>query len=266
MINDCAHTWYARPEARTRIMVSPADETPMDPQDIEPDELDIAIGIDRMQQGLDIEVRRVERSWAGLRTFTPDRSLAFGWDATAEGILLVCRPGRLRDQTSPAAGRLVADLVLGRDPGDAGTIVKAIDPKRSRSPDPPILPPVCFRYAALPQAHHRTRMSIHAALTHRTAYRYDRPVVLGPQNNSAASGTACAHRDRVLLAGRGAKPHFLNWQQDPQGNFLARVVFPERVTHFDVTVDLVADMATINPFDFFLEPEAETWPLATTDI
>jgi D-arginine dehydrogenase len=130
MINDCGHTWYARPEARTRLMVSPADETPFDPQDIQPDELDIAIGIDRMQQALDIEVSRVERSWAGLRTFTPDRNLAFGWDAVAEGFFWCVGQGGYGIQTSPAAGRLVADLVLGRDPGDAGAVVEAIDPKR----------------------------------------------------------------------------------------------------------------------------------------
>ena len=70
MVIDVAHSWYARPEARTPLMVSPADETPMPPQDIQPDELDIAVGIDRMQQALEIDVRRVERSWAGLRTFT----------------------------------------------------------------------------------------------------------------------------------------------------------------------------------------------------
>jgi D-arginine dehydrogenase len=133
MVHDVDTTWYARPEARTRLMVSPADETPMPPHDVQPDEFDVAIAIDRMQQALDIEVRRVEHSWAGLRSFAPDGSLAFGWDGAAEGFFWCVGQGGYGIQTSPAAGRLVADLIAGRDPGEAGTILDRVDPRRFAS-------------------------------------------------------------------------------------------------------------------------------------
>jgi D-arginine dehydrogenase len=130
MTHDALSTWYARPEARTRLMVSPADETPMEPHDVRPDELDIAIAIDRMRQALDIEVRRVEHAWAGLRSFLPDGSFAVGWDAAAEGFFWDIGQGGYGIQTSPAAGQLVADLVAGRDPGELAWIVAKVDPRR----------------------------------------------------------------------------------------------------------------------------------------
>jgi D-arginine dehydrogenase len=125
--------WYGKPEARTRLMISPADETPIHAHDVQPDELDVAIAVDRMQQMLDIEVRRVERAWAGLRTFTPDGSLAFGFAADAPGFFWCVGQGGYGIQTSPAAGRLVADMVAGRDSawlGDSAGLVESIRPGR----------------------------------------------------------------------------------------------------------------------------------------
>lgn len=133
MVVDVGETWYARPEARTRLMVSPADRTPMHPHDVQADELDIALAIDRMRQALDIEVRRVERSWAGLRTFSPDGSLAFGWDDAAAGFFWCVGQGGYGIQTSPAAGRLVAAMIAGRDPEVPAPILAAIDPRRFRA-------------------------------------------------------------------------------------------------------------------------------------
>ncbi len=132
LVQSAGHDWYARTEARTRLMVTPCDETPDVPHDVQPDELDIAIAIDRMSQALDITVRRVEHSWAGLRTFTPDRSLAFGWDNALPGFFWCVGQGGYGIQTAPAAGALVAAMVLGKDPGPAGAILAAIDPMRFR--------------------------------------------------------------------------------------------------------------------------------------
>jgi len=103
-------------------------------------------------------------------------------------------------------------------------------------------------------------MSIHVALRHRTTYRYDHAVSLGPQSVRLRPAPHC--RSRILGYSLKVTPskHFINWQQDPQSNWIARLVFPEKTRELTIEVDLVAEMAAVNPFDFFVEPYAEKWP------
>ncbi|MGF1452307.1 MAG: transglutaminase N-terminal domain-containing protein, partial [Opitutales bacterium] len=103
-------------------------------------------------------------------------------------------------------------------------------------------------------------MAIDVKLHHLTRYRYDRLVSLGPQIVRLRPAPHC--RTEVLSYSLRIEPqeHFINWQQDAFGNYLARLTFPERTRDFVVVVDLVARLATLNPFDYFLEDEATTYP------
>lgn len=103
-------------------------------------------------------------------------------------------------------------------------------------------------------------MSIHVALNHVTHYRYDRTVSLSPQVVRLRPAPHC--RARILAYSLKVRPteHFINWQQDPQANYLARLVFPDETRELKIEVDVVAEMSVLNPFDFFLTPYAENFP------
>ncbi|MBC7786409.1 MAG: transglutaminase family protein [Methylophilaceae bacterium] len=108
-------------------------------------------------------------------------------------------------------------------------------------------------------------MAIRVALHHKTSYQFDRLVNLSP--HEVRLKPAAHSRTPILSYSITVNPekHFINWQQDPYGNYIARFVFPEKVHALNFTVDLVADMTVINPFDFFVEKYAENFPFSYTE-
>ena len=105
-------------------------------------------------------------------------------------------------------------------------------------------------------------MAIRVALHHRTIYSFDEPVVLSP--HEVRLRPAPHARTPILSYSLRVSPeqHFINWQQDPYGNWVARFVFPEPTRELSFTVDMIASMTVINPFDFFVEQYAEHFPFA----
>lgn len=130
---DADEEFYFKPDAG-KLLLSPADEIPTRPGDAYPEELDIAIAVDRVQQALDIEVTRVSHSWAGLRTFSTDREPVIGFDSQVESFFWCAGQGGYGIQTSPAMGRVVAALVRHENlPADVvreGLTAEAISPRR----------------------------------------------------------------------------------------------------------------------------------------
>lgn len=133
---DIDEQFYFKPEAGT-LLVSPADETPTSPGDAQPEDIDVAIGVDRVQAALDFEVQRVGRRWAGLRTFSPDRAPVVGFDVDVPGFFWCAGQGGYGIQTSPALARTAAALALGqRIPADVaaeGLAADDLSPRRFRN-------------------------------------------------------------------------------------------------------------------------------------
>jgi D-arginine dehydrogenase len=116
LVVDALERFYFKPEAGGRLWLSPQDETPCDPCDCAPEEIDVALAIDRLERAVDWKVERVERSWAGLRTFAPDGRPVYGFDPDVPGFFWCAGQGGFGIQTAPAAAKLAAALLLGRSP------------------------------------------------------------------------------------------------------------------------------------------------------
>jgi len=133
MAIDFDETWYVKPEVG-QFLGSPADETPSPPCDAQPEEMDIAIAVERIETATTLKIRRIKNKWAGLRSFVADKNLVVGYDPAVEGLFWLAGQGGYGIQTGESAGRLAASLALGRGmPGDIaglGVSEAALSPAR----------------------------------------------------------------------------------------------------------------------------------------
>jgi D-arginine dehydrogenase len=127
---DIDEAFYFKPDAG-QLLISPADETPSDPIDAQPDELDIAIGIDRVSNVSSLAVKKINHKWAGLRTFAPDKSPVIGFDSRAQGFFWLAGQGGYGVQTAPAAAQLASLLCLKKKlPANLAPLEAGVSPKR----------------------------------------------------------------------------------------------------------------------------------------
>ena len=112
LVNDVAEEFYFKPDAG-QLLISPADATPSAPVDARPEELDVAIGVDRLERATTLKIARIKHKWAGLRSFVADHSPVVGWDGEVQGFFWVAGQGGYGIKTSPALARAVAGLIEG---------------------------------------------------------------------------------------------------------------------------------------------------------
>jgi D-arginine dehydrogenase len=129
LVADVAETFYFRPEG-VGVLVSPADETPSEPRDARPEDVDVALALERVNAATTLGLRSIATAWAGLRTFTPDRTPVVGPDPAAPGFCWLAGQGGYGIQTAPAMAKLAADLVTA----SAATAPSALSPDRFREP------------------------------------------------------------------------------------------------------------------------------------
>jgi len=133
MAIDFDETFYFKPEVG-QFLASPADETPSPPCDAQPEELDIAVAVERIETATTLQIQRIKNKWAGLRSFVADKNLVVGYDQAAEGFFWLAGQGGYGIQTGAAAGRLAASLALGKElPSDIaslGVTEQALSPRR----------------------------------------------------------------------------------------------------------------------------------------